>query len=457
MWSLSARLLRYMVSGQMLVLLFMLLAAGIALNIAAQDYFKSRLEHDRDLLSNELSWTGPVPEIEHEHVTPVFNQPFSGHYFQINSDDDLLLSVSLQGIRLRDEHIHDVKEGEPQWHWQPFEQGQYLYVLSQTLKQGDRHLHVQVGEDFQPIINAFLHAFFWLASVFSLLLIGFFFLQRRLLTRTLKPFSQISDQLKQLAQQDIDELPAPVMQELTGLVNEINALGERTRDRLNRARLASGNLSHSLKTPLAILANRLSNMQEQGGAHHNPDELAEAQELVERMSQQIDNEMKRARIAGLMSRAPKIELNEMFDQLLITLNKLYPHIRLQHSIPDGMSYPGDREDIIELFGNLLDNACKWAATEVLVEIKRLPQRLEVSICDDGPGIHEDEISVLLNPGERLDESVKGYGLGLAIVSDIVAQYHGTLHLENRSLKGQPLTNGDDHQGQGLQVIVSLPY
>ena len=81
MWSLSARLLRYMVSGQMLVLLFMLLAAGIALNIAAQDYFKSRLEHDRDLLSNELSWTGPVPEIEHEHLTPVFNQPFSGHYF----------------------------------------------------------------------------------------------------------------------------------------------------------------------------------------------------------------------------------------------------------------------------------------------------------------------------------------------------------------------------------------
>jgi signal transduction histidine kinase len=447
MWSLSARLLRYMVSGQMLVLLFMLLAAGIALNIAAQDYFKSRLEHDRDLLLNELSWTGPVPEIEHEHLTPVFNQPFSGHYFQINSDDDLLLSVSLQGIRLHDEHIHDVKEGEPQWHWQPFENNQYLYVLSQTLKQGERHLHVQVGEDFQPIINAFLHAFFWLAGLFSLLLTGLFLWQRRLLMRTLKPFSQISNQLKQLAQQDIDQLPPPDMQELTGLVNEINALGERTRERLNRARLASGNLSHSLKTPLAILANRLSNMQEQNGDTEQQD-LTEARELVERMGQQIDNEMKRARIAGLMSRAPKIELNEMFDQLLLTLKKLYPHIQLQCHMAAAIRYPGDREDIIELFGNLLDNACKWAQTAVDVDIGVADHQLRVCISDDGPGIAEEKIPGLINPGERLDESVKGYGLGLAIVSDIVAQYQGRLQLKNR-----PLNNGRG----GLQVTVTLPY
>jgi len=448
MWSISSRLLRYMIGGQLLVILLMVTAAGIALSLAAQDYFKSRLEHDRDLLLNEMLWPQPgsadIPGLEHHHLPPIFTRPYSGHYFQISGDQVAILSDSLQQQRLQLPDDHQLSVNVPYWSWQPLADSQYLYVLTQTIVHDGWRLQLQVAEDFHPIIRVFLRAFWSLAGLFSLLMIGFFLLQRRLLSNTLAPFTSIGAQLKKLTRQEIDELPLPPVQELAPLVTEINRMGERMRERLQRARLASGNLSHSLKTPLAILANRLTDMQDQC----HGDELAEARQQVQRMTQQIDNEMKRARIAGVMSRAPRVDINGLFEQLQATLKKLYPACSVNLQLQPGQSYPGDREDMFELFGNLLDNACKWAHSTVDVDISvSADHRFIARIRDDGPGIEQQQIERLLGPGERLDESVAGYGLGLAIVTDIVAQYQGTMTLRNRA---------DQAEQHGLEVEVSLP-
>ncbi|MDO6748773.1 hypothetical protein Q4563_16145, partial [Gilvimarinus sp. 1_MG-2023] len=143
--------------------------------------------------------------------------------------------------------------GETLWSWQQVIPEQNLYVMSLSLTVGQRQVELQIAEDFLPIMDVFVQAFVTLLLLLSVLMAAIFVWQRRQLNEALLPFEQIQQQLRQLARQERDHLEAPEMQELEPLVDEINRLGERTRERLLRARMASGNLSHSLKTPLAVL------------------------------------------------------------------------------------------------------------------------------------------------------------------------------------------------------------
>jgi signal transduction histidine kinase len=194
--------------------------------------------------------------------------------------------------------------------------------------------------------------------------------------------------------------------------------------RLQQSRTAIGNLAHALKTPLAVMVRVTENQELQAHPELNEILISQTQTIHNR----IQRELKRARLSGhIQSRAsfnPYQELTALFK----LLNNIYTEKQLTIKIdaPDNL-IPFDREDLLEILGNLADNACKWANKIVHIKVTYQPH-LIINVEDDGPGCPEHELQQLIQRGVRLDETVQGHGLGLAIVSDVVKFYGGQMTL-----------------------------
>ena len=228
-----------------------------------------------------------------------------------------------------------------------------------------------------------------------------------------------------------------VPSEIAPLVDEVNRLLSVLRQRLTRSRNAMGNLAHALKTPMT----RMVQILEREPATSDRRQLAE---LVQQIEQRIEKEMSRARMAG---RAPGDlwpEPAQDVRDLVATLETVHQrHGIVDLEMQEGLHIVADREDIMELLGNLLDNAYKWATSRIILRLAA-DDGLRILVEDDGPGLDEKKRQDVLRRGTRLDESKHGHGLGLAIVREIVAVYHGSLELGHSSLLG------------GLRVCVHLP-
>jgi signal transduction histidine kinase len=163
------------------------------------------------------------------------------------------------------------------------------------------------------------------------------------------------------------------------------------------------------------------------------------------MRRMIDRELKRARLAGEGPSGARFLVESEVPPLMDALRQMYreKNLKLESRIPAAHSFAGDREDMLELIGNLLDNACKWARNRVRLTVETAPG-LAVAIEDDGPGVSSGQLDRLIKRGVRLDESAAGHGLGLSIVNDIIRQYGGELDFDR---------SPDLH---GLRVRVRLP-
>jgi two-component system sensor histidine kinase PhoQ len=228
-----------------------------------------------------------------------------------------------------------------------------------------------------------------------------------------------------------EEWPA----ELTAVTSNLNALLEGERTRIRRYRDTLGNLAHSLKTPLAVMRQSLGS----GDSHAKSALNAE----IDRMTGIIEHQMKRAATTGgvLLGQAP-VELGPIVAELRVALLKVYgkKDLSLETAIAPGTQFIGDRADVTELLGNLLDNACKWCRSRVRIEVRvdeSAPSRtaLVIVIDDDGPGIAEADRAKVLERGGRADEATPGYGIGLAMVHDTVALYGGAMRIESSQLGG----------------------
>lgn len=224
-----------------------------------------------------------------------------------------------------------------------------------------------------------------------------------------------------------ESLPLPPVAELRPVVHEINALIEQNRQVLARTREHVGNLAHSLKTPLAALDNSLPG----GHAGHA---------LVERMDRQIGWHLRRARssgAAGLLG--SRTEIAPVLDDILLVLRRPITDsgLDIQIALPPGLAFAGERQDLEEMIGNLVENAVKWARRQVRVSAGMQDTgRLRICIEDDGPGMSRNDYAQALRRGARLDESgPPGTGLGLAIVSDLAALHGGKLGLDISALGG----------------------
>jgi signal transduction histidine kinase len=234
---------------------------------------------------------------------------------------------------------------------------------------------------------------------------------------------------------DVPRVEGAYPSEVQPLVDDLNALLEHRERLVQRAVTKAGDLAHGLKTPLAILAQEADRVESAGHV-----ELGSSlNEQVGRMRRQIDYHLAQARAAasGAVAVGVRTSVEAASAALAHTLRRLYAERRLDIDVctPAGHEVRCQREDLDEMLGNLMDNACKWARTRVTVtSAQDGTTALAIVVSDDGPGLDPAMQSHVLRRGVRLDEAVPGSGLGLAIVRDLAELYGGSLTLD-RSREG----------------------
>ncbi|TPL22963.1 GHKL domain-containing protein [Mesorhizobium sp. B2-4-10] len=249
----------------------------------------------------------------------------------------------------------------------------------------------------------------------------------------LQPLRRVRNALAMVREGTAQRLDGQFPAEIEPLANETNALIENNRRIVERSRTQVGNLAHSLKTPLAVLLNEGRAL---GGA--------KGQLIAEQaasMQKQVDHYLQRARVAAqrdsVVYRTP---ITPLVQRMVRVLQKLNPQTSMSLSLPPiEIVFAGEREDLEELLGNLLENAMKWAKSAVSVSVVPMGDKddnmFEIAIEDNGPGIPEEKAREALKRGRRLDETKPGTGLGLAIVADLVNEYGGILLLERSGMGG----------------------
>lgn len=254
----------------------------------------------------------------------------------------------------------------------------------------------------------------------------------------LRPLKLLRTRLAEIHAGNAERLTGRYPSEVEPLVADLNQLLEHNAQVIQRARTHAGNLAHALKTPLAVLGNEADRMEGEAAKT--------VAEQVVTMNQLVTRHLARARAAGGMG-VPglRADIGDIASGLKRTLQRIYQYKARADSDQTGVSIAlvnvhdrfvvGDRQDIEEMLGNLMDNACKWAATKVRVTAERTTKDIVITIDDDGPGVPEHQRAEVLARGKRLDEATPGSGLGLNIVHELAELYHGTLVLESSDLGG----------------------
>ena len=217
------------------------------------------------------------------------------------------------------------------------------------------------------------------------------------------------------------------------LVDDLNALLAERDQRVQRALAKAGDLAHGLKTPLAVLARDA----ERAAAAGDHELAASMTAQVERMRRQIDYHLAHARAAAGTGPGTRSLIAPCVDGLFRTLERLHAErsIALRSAVAPGHAVRCGREDLDEMLGNVLDNACKWGRSRVEVESNAAGSSIVITVDDDGPGIDQALAGRVLERGVRADEKVEGTGLGLAIVRDLAEIYGGSIELSRSPLGG----------------------
>jgi signal transduction histidine kinase len=272
---------------------------------------------------------------------------------------------------------------------------------------------------------------------FSLALIGFGILALTLFQVRfgLLPLRDVETGLAAIRTGKADRLDVKLPVEIEPLQVEINALIQSNQDIIERARTQVGNLAHALKTPLAVIANEANEEIKHGSSPLAAKVVEQSNVMRDQIGYYLDRAQMAAR-AGVIGRTT--EISPVAASLKRALERIYRDkgVVIEVDCPEAARFQGEKQDLEEMLGNLMDNACKWAQGTVHVAVRALPaearsarQRILITVEDDGPGLSEEQRQRIGKRGQRLDESKPGSGLGLSIVSDIATSYNGKLALD----------------------------
>jgi two-component system, OmpR family, sensor histidine kinase PhoQ len=247
---------------------------------------------------------------------------------------------------------------------------------------------------------------------------------------SLRPLRRLARDLGEVERGEVEQLEGPYPSELTSLTDNLNAFIESEREHLTRYRNTLADLAHSLKTPLAVLRSRLDT--DDAGLLR-----AEVQEQVGRMNEIVAYQLSRAATSGHQRFSAPLEIEPKAEEIVRSLEKVYASrgVYCEFELDPTARFHGELGDLMELLGNLLENAFKWAGQRVLLTVRPLQEAvpshlagLHLVVEDDGPGIAPENVERLLQRGVRGDERVHGHGIGLSIVQDIVRSYRGELRV-----------------------------
>jgi signal transduction histidine kinase len=253
----------------------------------------------------------------------------------------------------------------------------------------------------------------------------------------LRPLTEMQHALNDIRGGKIEMLHDHFPGEIQPVADELNLLMQANFEIIDRARMQVGNLAHALKTPISVLTNE---------ARDSKSPLADkVKEQIDVMRDQVNLYLDRARRAA---RAQTIgaatDVEPVLQSLARTLTRINRDRDLKITVeaPTTLRFRGERQDLEEMVGNVMDNACKWARGQILVKAVQLPPGSDdgrawmmLTVDDDGPGIPAQNRAEALKRGQRLDESKPGSGLGMSIIAETASMYGGTIELSDSAWKG----------------------
>ncbi len=379
---------------------------------------------------------------------PRFNLPLSGWYWMVRSYPAGVVemsSASLAGDVLALPDAVPSGDGEPSRGAIAGPDGEDLRYLERVISLADDSRYLvavagnatEIGQEvatFGTRVTATL-------AVFGLGLVLATLLQVRV---GLKPLERMRAALHAIRVGDTQRLEGEFPSEIAPLASELNALIDSNREVVDRARTHVGNLAHALKTPLSVVLN-------EARAADGP--LArKVEEQAQLMQGQVNHHLDRARLAAQRRMIGVVtEIAPAAEGLVRAMRRIHEarDLSIDATVAPGLRFRGERQDLEEMLGNLLDNACKWAGGAVALRVEAIAgggagrRMARVTVDDDGPGLDPAARQAALERGRRLDESVPGSGLGLAIVSDLSGLYGGRLDL-------------DESPAGGLRAVLTLP-
>lgn len=293
---------------------------------------------------------------------------------------------------------------------------------------------------YSEISNFRASLWYWLGGVAILLL----FMQFLLLRWGLSPLRRIADDLKKIESGTDDKLEGVYPTEIQGVTDNLNLLIETERKQQSRYRTTLGDLAHSLKTPLAVISGILPGMSaniDQGDSARIKEQIATANEQLERMNQIVTYQLQRAVHSNdASSLARHVNVSATVNRVLEALKKVYADkaMSVHAELDQQLVFRGDERDLLEVLGNVLDNAFKYGDSRVRVTCSRAGlgvRGVRLIVEDDGGGIPRAKQEFVLQRGARADTLVHGQGIGLAVVTDIVNSYGGEIRVEDSDLGG----------------------
>lgn len=437
-----------MLAGTLAWIAAIVVLAGWGLGNLFRQHITEQLRTELALHMNQLTAAVSVapdgrPTVASPLSDPRLEQPLSGLYWQIDRLDDSGRVVAAGVARSRSlwdqvlalpsvddaDGLYDIAGPE----------NHRLSALTRLLKPEDSDagsLRLVVAADRAVLaepIERFDHMLLWSLGALAAGMVVAAVVQ---VAVGLRPLGRLRRQLAAQQGRNSVRIEGRFPSEIQPLVDDFNRVLAVNADIVQRARTQAGNLAHAVKTPLTILGNAAA--REEGAfARLVREQVAMAQ-------RQIDHHLARARAAAASGTAGgRTPLRAPLQALLRVMQRLYAARGLaleMDEFSDRLEFRGEEQDLQEMVGNLLDNACKWAARRVRIGAQAdAPDRLRIVIDDDGPGISEDERERIFERGVRMDEQRPGSGLGLDIVRDLAGTYGGEVSAGQSPLGGLRVT------------------
>lgn len=419
-----------------------LFTAGIALQYLFGINMERSAREDMDAALTRLaaviqpateapSLSAPLPD-------PRYDTPFGGRYWQIEALDN----GEIRRSRSLWDFVIETPRADNVVHHDTGPDGRHLILLTRQFEiedaAGSRTFLVTVGQDHGPIHEAtqqFGRDITQVLALLGALIILAAWLQVKL---GLSPIGRVKQALEAVRRGDASRLEGTFPSELHPLVQEVNDLLDAREEMMDRARARAADLAHGLKTPLAALHGIAERLSDQGISA----EAGLLQDLSFEMSERVDYQM---RLAALRVRttahATRSSLNSAILRTLTVLKKTGRGEQLHWvaELADDCWVDVHRQDLMELVGITLENAAKWASSRIIVRSERRGDTAVLEVCDDGPGIPEDQLKSLGTRGVRLDQSLPGSGLGLAIAVEILEINRGSMKFERAQVGGLIVT------------------
>ncbi|MBU2887624.1 GHKL domain-containing protein [Gilvimarinus agarilyticus] len=441
--TLKARLL----VGSLIVLPLVLILAGLAQDRAYRSSLSAaeqvRLERYFYLLFSLAEMDGDSLNLPSVLIEPDLEQTNSGVYaFVYNAQGDLIWQSSssrlIEPTPGAGVFGAQPSPGELVLSHLPTDAEDSFYASFDVLWETDRGVTnpyrfalVHSGESYYSALKAFRQQQ-WRGLLLATASV--IFIQALLLVWALRPLSYLARALGQMHRGETAQLRGEYPGEIQEVVTRLNRVLQSESHLRQRYRDSLSDLAHSLKTPLAVL--KSAPIPDGAGVYGR-----QVLEQIERMDQVVKYQLQRAANQHGSGTRSRILLTEAAERITASLKKIYrdKNINFTIDVPARLAFVGDEQDLLEILGNLLDNACKYGQGQVTLSAQLQQEQLQITVDDDGDGIAETLRDNSLERGQRLDTSKPGQGIGLAICADIAAGYHGQLKISRSPLGGARFT------------------